>query len=267
MLIAINKVKEDKYMLVVISPSKNLNEKDSRLVSPYTLPSFTLEAKRLILILKKLSISEISKLMGISLKLAELNYIRYKNFKTPFTIKNSKQAISLFSGDVYQGFDSKTLSDQDLIYANKHLRILSGLYGLIMPLDIIQPYRLEMGTLLENKNGKDLYAYWGNKLTKSLNNYFKNSDSKVLINLASKEYFKALYFTKIKAQVINIHFKEFRNGQLVFLSFNAKKARGLMSRFIIGNRIAQTEDIKQFNVEGYYFDEQRSTLNDWVFVR
>lgn len=254
-------------MLVLISPSKNLNEKVKPLSTPCSIPEFSNEAKKIIKLLKKLNVQELSELMGISPNLAELNFNRYRNFKMPFTVDNAKAALFLFNGDVYQSLKVIDMNLKDIQYANENLRILSGLYGLLKPLDLIQPYRLEMGVKLQHSKGNNLYTFWGNKITKKLNRYFQTNPSSSLINLASKEYFHAVDFNKIKGKVITPHFREFRNGELRLLSFNAKKARGLMTRHIIINRITQPEDLKLFKTEGYYFDEKQSSESDWIFIR
>lgn len=237
------------------------------MVTPFSIPLFYRDAKKLINILKKLNVQDIISLMEISPKLAELNVIRYKQFKIPFTTENAKQAIFLFSGDVYQTLKASELKDEDIYFANDHLRILSGLYGLLKPLDLIQAYRLEMGIQLAHAKGNNLYSFWGNKITKEINKHFNTGNSSVLINLASKEYALSIDFKKIKAKVITPHFREFRNGKLMFLSFNAKKARGLMTRYIIENRISSPEELKLFNIAGYYFDEKLSSADEWFFMR
>ena len=253
-------------MLIVISPSKRLNFDPTDIPATDT-PHFASKAKQLINILKKKPVGEIKQMMNLSDDLAALNYKRYKDFKKEYTAENSKTALLAFTGDVYLGLDAKTLDQASLDFAQVHLRILSGLYGLLRPLDAIQAYRLEMGTQLENRKGNNLYKFWGDDITKELNKLFADMDSKILINLASKEYFSAINTKKLKAEVIDINFREFRDGKLKFLSFNAKKARGFMSRYIIENKLTSKEEIKGFNYENYYFDEEHSTDTSFTFIR
>ena len=253
-------------MLIVISPSKRLNF-DPTDVKATDTPLFASKAKQLINILKKKSVEEIKTLMRLSDDLAELNHKRYKSFKRDYTEDNSKTALLAFTGDVYLGLDAKTLEKDEFAFAQDHLRILSGLYGLLRPLDAMQPYRLEMGTTLENKKGSNLYQFWGDDITKELNKLMSTHESKLLVNLASKEYFSAINTKKLKAEILDINFREFRNGKLMFLSFNAKKARGFMSRYIIKNKLTTKEEIKGFNYENYYFDEAHSTESAYTFIR
>ena len=205
--------------------------------------------------------------MKISDKLGTLNYLRFNEWKPPFNLNNAKQALLAFKGDVYTGIEAETFSNQDLKFAQKHLRILSGLYGVLKPLDLMQAYRLEMGTQFENKQGKDLYEFWGGKLTDQVNKDLKAAKSKVLINLASNEYFKSLQAEDIDAEIIVPVFKDFKNGKYKIISFYAKKARGLMSAYIIKNRLKKPEDIKAFDVDGYKYSKSESSGNNWVFLR
>ena len=211
--------------------------------------------------------AEVSSLMKISDKLGTLNYLRFNEWKPPFNLNNAKQALLAFKGDVYTGIEAETFSNQDLKFAQKHLRILSGLYGVLKPLDLMQAYRLEMGTQFENKQGKDLYEFWGGKLTDQVNKDLKAAKSKVLINLASNEYFKSLQAEDIDAEIIVPVFKDFKNGKYKIISFYAKKARGLMSAYIIKNRLKKPEDIKAFDVDGYKYSKSESSGNNWVFLR
>ena len=254
-------------MLLVISPAKTLDFETEPTTQEFSQPEFLKESKKLISDLKKLNPAEVSSLMKISDKLGTLNYLRFNEWKTPFNLKNSKQALLAFKGDVYTGIEAETFSKQDLKFAQKHLRILSGLYGVLKPLDLMQAYRLEMGTQFENKQGKDLYEFWGAKLTEQINKDLKTSKSKVLINLASNEYFKSLQADDIDAEIIVPVFKDFKNGKYKIISFYAKKARGLMSAYIIKNRLKKPEDIKAFDVDGYKFSKSESNGNNWVFLR
>ena len=254
-------------MLIVISPAKTLDFETAPTTQDFTQPELLKESKKLISELKKLEPAEVSSLMKISDKLGTLNYLRFNEWKTPFNLNNAKQALLAFKGDVYTGIEAETFSNQDLKFAQKHLRILSGLYGVLKPLDLMQAYRLEMGTQFENKQGKDLYAFWGGKLTDQINNDLKAAKSKVLINLASNEYFKSLQANDIDAEIIVPVFKDFKNGKYKIISFYAKKARGLMSAYIIKNRLKKPEDIKAFNVDGYKYSKSESSGNNWVFLR
>ncbi len=254
-------------MLIVISPAKTLDFETAPITKEFSQPEFLKESRKLISELKKLSPAEVSSLMKISDKLGTLNFLRFNDWKTPFTLNNSKQALLAFKGDVYTGIEADTFSTQNLKFAQKHLRILSGLYGVLKPLDLMQAYRLEMGTQFKNKQGKDLYEFWGTKITEQINNDLKASKSKYLINLASNEYFKSLQVGDINAEIIVPVFKDFKKGKYKVISFYAKKARGLMSAYIIKNRLKNPEDIKNFNVDGYKFNKPESSGNNWVFLR
>lgn len=254
-------------MLAVISPAKRLDFKSATTTGKHSLPVFLSDSKQLIRVLREKSPEEIAKLMNLSTELADLNYTRYGEWKTPFTPDNAKQAGLAFKGDVYLGLDATTLNDRDWVWAQKHLRILSGLYGLLKPLDLIQPYRLEMGTRLANPKGDDLYDFWGKRLTKALNEAIAEQRQPVLVNLASAEYFEAIDESAIDARIITPVFKDLKNGQYKFLSFYAKKARGLMSRYIIDNRVSTLKALKDFDVAGYYFSESHSRGDTWAFLR
>ena len=254
-------------MLIVISPAKTLDFETAPITKEFTQPEFLKESKKLVSELKKLEPAEVSSLMKISDKLGTLNYLRFNEWKPPFNLNNAKQALLAFKGDVYTGIEAETFSNQDLKFAQKHLRILSGLYGVLKPLDLMQAYRLEMGTQFENKQGKDLYEFWGGKLTDQVNKDLKAAKSKVLINLASNEYFKSLQAEDIDAEIIVPVFKDFKNGKYKIISFYAKKARGLMSAYIIKNRLKKPEDIKAFDVDGYKYSKSESSGNNWVFLR
>lgn len=250
-------------MLILISPAKTLDYSNPTL-QEYTLPEFQTETKSLISVLKKKSAKEIGSLMGISENLANLNEERFKTFQKEFNFENSKQALLAFKGDVYTKIDVDNYTDLDFDFAQQHLRILSGLYGLLKPLDLIQPYRLEMGTRLENKKGKNLYEFWGKKISNAIN---FAAQSKPIVNLASQEYFKSVDLHAITSPVITIHFKEFKNDTYQVVGFFAKQARGLMTDFAIKNRITEPKELKLFNREGYEFSDLLSESNDWIFVR
>lgn len=209
----------------------------------------------------------IGKLMHISDKLAELNHERYQQFALPFTPDNAKQALLAFKGDVYLGFELEAYEEEDFDFAQTHLRILSGLYGLLKPLDLMQPYRLEMGTKLKNRRGKDLYEFWGNRITTHLNEAMQAAGTETLVNLASNEYFKSVNQDKLKGRIITPIFKEEREGQLKMIALFAKKARGLMSNFAIRHRLTDVEDLKHFRAEGYTFRPEASTDDQWLFAR
>ncbi len=253
-------------MLIVISPAKTLDFDTPPHTEHYTEPRFLAESQQLVDQLKQLSAQDIGSLMKISDKLAGLNLARFQQWELPFTNKNAKQAVLAFKGDVYTGLNAETLDDSGLLFAQQHLRILSGLYGVLRPLDLIQPYRLEMGTPLSNKAGKDLYHFWGDQLRQSLETEAALQDG-ILINLASNEYFKAVNSKKLKATIITPVFKDWKNGQYKMISFYAKKARGLMSRYIIDQQITTAEKLKEFDVEGYRFSAEMSQENEWVFLR
>ena len=253
-------------MLMIISPAKTLDYESPLATETYTQPDYLDDACELIDQLKELEPHQVSNLMSISDKLGQLNAERFRTWHTPFTPDNARQAILAFKGDVYTGLDAESFSEDDFAFAQQHLRMLSGLYGLLKPLDLMQPYRLEMGTKFENKRGKDLYAFWGSKLTKALNELLA-ADDKVLVNLASNEYFKSVQKKDINGRLVTPQFKDWKNGQYKMISFYAKKARGLMCRYAIQNRITQADDLKGFNLEGYYFSEEQSDNNNWVFLR
>ncbi len=254
-------------MLLVISPAKKLDYKTKPNTKIYTYPELTDYSKILVDELRKCSIEDLTKLMNISYGLAETNLNRFFNWSLPFTPENAKQAILAFNGDVYDGINAKMFNDDDFDFAQKTLRIISGLYGLLKPLDLIQPYRLSMGTKLQNSKGKNLYQFWGDIITESLNKTLSETANKELLNLASNEYFKAINPEKLNAKIIDVVFKENKNGIYRVVSFYAKKARGLMSNYVIKNRIEKIEDIKAFNSEGYSFDKNQSTAHKIVFIR
>jgi hypothetical protein len=254
-------------MLIVISPAKTLDFETQVKTAIHSEAGFTKDAEQLIKILRKLKVDEIADFMGISPKLAQLNFERFHQWHLPFTTNNAKQALLAFKGDVYTGIDADSLSDQDFDIAQQQLRILSGLYGVLKPMDLIQAYRLEMGKKLENKRGKDLYEFWGDKITKSINTDIKESGYQHLINLASNEYFKSIQKSGIEAEIITPAFKDLKNGQYKMISFFAKKARGLMTRFIIQNKITNPEELKAFDMDGYLYNPKLSKANSPVFTR
>jgi cytoplasmic iron level regulating protein YaaA (DUF328/UPF0246 family) len=217
----------------------------------------------LVNILKGKTQDEISNLMSISDKLSKLNFDRFQTFATPFTLRNAKQALLAFKGDVYNGIDAPSLSQEDLEFAQDSVRMLSGLYGVIRPLDLIAPYRLEMGTRLVNSKGKNLYEFWGDQISNVLN----DDESEVIINLASNEYFKGIDKKALNAKIINIAFKELKNDKYKIIGIYAKRARGLMVNYIIKNRLIKPESLKAFDVEGYQFREELSDTLTWVFTR
>ncbi len=254
-------------MLIIISPAKTLDFETAPITKVHTQPEFLKESRQLVSQLKELTPAEVSSLMKISDKLGVLNFLRFNEWKTPFTLNNAKQALLAFKGDVYTGINADSFSRRDLNFAQKHLRILSGLYGILKPLDLIQAYRLEMGSKFRNRKGKDLYEFWESKLTDQINQDIKASKSKYLINLASNEYFKSLQADAINAEIIVPVFKDYKNGKYKIITFYAKKARGLMSAYIIKNRLKNPEDIKAFNVDGYKFCKSASNSTNWVFQR
>ena len=254
-------------MLVVVSPAKNLDYESSVPVSKHTQPELLDDASSLAQECKELSPAQLGSLMKISDKLATLNANRFAEFSVPFTNDNARQALFAFNGDVYTGLDAQSLSEQDITYAQQHLRILSGLYGVLRPLDLMQAYRLEMGTKLENSRGKNLYEYWDNRITKVLNEALEAQGDNVLINLASNEYFKSVKKSALDGMIITPVFKDKKNGQYKIISFFAKKARGLMARYIIQNQVRDVDGLKAFDTAGYYFCEEQSSSSQLVFLR
>ncbi|WP_312042398.1 peroxide stress protein YaaA [Erwinia sp.] len=254
-------------MLMVISPAKTLDFASPLATTRFTQPALLDDAKKLIDVARELTPAQIGSLMSISDKLADLNAGRFQAWQTPFTPDNARQAILAFKGDVYTGLEAETFSEDDFTFAQHHLRMLSGLYGLLRPLDLMQPYRLEMGTRLMNPAGKDLYAFWGNRLTEALNAALAEQGDDVLINLASDEYFKTVKPTKLNGRIVKPVFLDEKNGKFKVISFYAKKARGLMSRYIIDRRLTQPEQLKTFDVDGYFFAADESSERELVFKR
>jgi len=254
-------------MLLVVSPAKNLDYDSPLATEQFSQPELLEHSQLLIKQCKKLTPADISSLMGISDKLAGLNAARFGEWATPFTQENARQAILAFNGDVYTGLDAKSFSEKDFAFAQQHMRILSGLYGLLKPLDLMQAYRLEMGKKLDNDRGSNLYQFWDDIITEHLNAAIEAQGDNVLINLASNEYFKSVKKKSLKAEVITPAFKDWKNGQYKMISFFAKKARGLMARYIIENQITDVEQLKGFDVAGYQYSTELSKANDWVFTR
>jgi len=253
-------------MIAVLSPAKSLDF-EHKVSFDHTLPKFHKEALQLVDVLQEKSEKDVQNLMSISEKLASLNVERYHNFTKKKDPKHAKQALFAFQGDVYQGLDAGTLNEKGVEFAQEHIRILSGLYGVLKPLDLIQPYRLEMGTQLRVNGDKNLYSFWSDKIAKQLNKDIKAQGDKILLNLASQEYFKSVNLDNLKAKVIDVEFKDHKNGQYKIISFYAKKARGLMSRFMIDNEITNVEDLKGFDYEGYWYDDKDSTETKLAFKR
>tara|TARA_B100000768_G_C11158763_1_gene323591 strand:- start:9 stop:767 length:759 start_codon:yes stop_codon:yes gene_type:complete len=252
-------------MLVVISPAKKLDENcDLDVISKFTVPPYLESSKKIIKALRGYSADNLSKLMNTSEKISELNYKRNIKWSLPFNKSNSLQALLMFKGDVYKGISVKDFNKDDFLFAQKSLRILSGLYGILKPLDLIQPYRLEMGTQLKIGKHRNLYDFWGDEITNILNND-KNND--YLINLASVEYFKSINVDNLKSKLINVSFKEKRDGKYKIIAIYSKRARGLMSRYIIKNKIIDPKSLKKFNLEDYKFNKTLSSDSNLVFTR
>ncbi len=253
-------------MLIVISPAKTLDFDTPAITNEFSQPEYLDHSSLLIEQLKQFSDNEVASLMKLSDKLAGLNLSRYQAWQLPFTSENAKQAVLAFKGDVYTGLDAVSMDHNQLDFCQQHLRILSGLYGILKPLDLIQPYRLEMGTRLLNDRGKDLYAFWGELLSEAIQTEAEQTGG-VLINLASNEYFKAVKEKKLQCRIITPIFKDWKNDRYKIISFYAKKARGLMSRYIIDHAIETPEEIQEFTTAGYQFNEGLSKGDDWVFTR
>lgn len=254
-------------MLVVLSPAKKLDYESESHVDAGTQPQFLAQSKKLIKEAKKLKADDLRSMMGISEALADLNVKRFNAFNAPFTPVNARPAIDAFQGDVYVGLDAKSLSAEERDFANDYVRILSGLYGLLKPLDLMQAYRLEMGIKFKNERGKNLYEFWGDRLAKALDKDLKEHEAQVVINLASNEYFKAVPQKALKAKVITPVFQEVKDGRARVISFLAKKARGAMTRYIIDNRLEKPDALKDFNIDGYAYSAEESSDDRWVFKR
>ena len=255
-------------MIHIISPAKSLDFETKSKIEFHSESIFQKESEQIMKKLSAQSKKKLKDLMGISDNLAALNYERNQNWEFPTSANElSKQAVLAFTGDVYLGMDANHFSKTDLEYAQEHLRILSGLYGLLRPMDMILPYRLEMGTDLKVGSKKNLYDFWGDKITKAINESLKGHQEKVLVNLASNEYFKAVKSKDLDGTIVSPEFKDEKNGKLKIISFYAKKARGMMSNYIIKNKIAHVEDLKGFDYEGYSFNQELSSPNKPVFTR
>lgn len=254
-------------MLITISPAKTLDFESPLATTHFTQPELLKYSQQLIEECRKLSSSDIASLMKISDKLAGLNAARFGEWQPNFTPENARQAILAFKGDVYTGMQAELFSEDDFQFAQQHLRMLSGLYGVLRPLDLMQPYRLEMGIKLKNKKGSDLYQFWGNTITEALNKALEEQGDNILINLASDEYFKSVNLKKLNAEIVKPVFLDEKNGKYKVISFYAKKARGLMSRFIIQEKLTNKAQLKEFDLEGYQFNSAESEGNTLVFKR
>jgi len=256
-------------MIILLSPAKSLDFESTFNCKNYTLPHFAKEIEKLILELKKFTISDLEKLMGISKKLAELNFERFQKFEKKFALKNARQALLAFDGDVYTPIEKNNFNEKDFDFAQNHIRILSGLYGLLRPLDLIQPYRLEMGLDFKKCKfpSKNLYEFWGDKISEELDKSLIVQGSKHVVNLASEEYFSAINTKKISAKIINCVFKEKKGEQLKIVGINAKKARGLMTNFVIKNKISDVKKLRDFSEEKYSFAPKLSDESNFIFIR
>jgi cytoplasmic iron level regulating protein YaaA (DUF328/UPF0246 family) len=254
-------------MIITLSPSKGQDFETPGLTKKYSRPADIKDSELLIRELRKIKVADLQALMDVSSNIAELNVGRYRSFKTPFTTKNARQAIFAFKGDVYSGIDVEHFSADDFDYAQEHLRILSGLYGCLRPLDLIQPYRLEMKTKLKNPRGDNLYQFWGEGITNSLNKALKKHQEPVLVNLASSEYFKSVKPKLLQGELLNVNFKETKNGKTRVVAIFAKRARGMLADYIIRNRIESPAGIKKFRKGGYRFSRELSDDKQWTFER
>ncbi len=254
-------------MIITLSPSKGQEFATPAKTKQHSIPDDLDDSKLLIREMRKVSADELQAMMSVSENIATLNVERYKKFKTPFTPDNAKQAIFAFKGDVYSGIKIEDFSADDLAYAQQHLRILSGLYGCLRPLDLIQPYRLEMKTRVKNPRGDNLYQFWGERITDSLNRELAKQQEPVLINLASNEYFKSVKPKFLQGRLLIINFKESKNGKTRVISIFAKRARGMMAGYILRNRIEKAEALKKFREGGYHFSKADSDDKQWTFVR
>jgi cytoplasmic iron level regulating protein YaaA (DUF328/UPF0246 family) len=254
-------------MLTVISPAKTLDFDTPPTTRKATQPQFLQRSAELVEDARAMNPEDIRALMGVSEKIAELNHGRFMNWGVPFNLDNAKQSVLAFKGDVYTGLEADSLSSAQLAFAQKHLCILSGLYGLLRPLDLMQPYRLEMGLKFANRGGKNLYEFWGDSITTALNRQLKKSGSRALVNLASNEYYKAVQAGSLDAEVITPIFKDLKGGKYKIISFYAKKARGQMARFIIDKELNEPEGLKKFKTGGYRYNKAESTARELVFTR
>ena len=254
-------------MLMLLSPAKTLDYETPVTTNSFSIPDYLGKSSELVKVLKQKSFLDLMELMQVSQKIAELNVERFNQWKLPFSTENAKQAVLTFKGDVYTGLDASALSENRLAYTQSHLRILSGLYGLLRPLDLMQPYRLEMRLKLTTKKGENLYQFWGEKITDALNVLLAKQDEPVLINLASNEYFKSVQKKNLDGRLITPEFKDWKNGRYKMISFFAKKARGLMVRYAIDHNIQKAEVLQNFDYDGYHFNLELSQADKWVFSR
>lgn len=254
-------------MLVLLSPAKSLDYESSAQTSKYSEPEFLEDSKELIHTLRDYSVDDLRGLMDISENLAVLNRERYHQFSTPFTTENAKQAILAFDGDVYTDFQFQKYEEEHFSFLQDHVRILSGLYGLLRPLDLMQPYRLEMGTSLKTDRGSNLYEFWGDKITEAVNGALDAQGDDVLLNLASNEYFKSINKKKLNARMLDVKFKDLKNGKYRSISFYLKRLRGTMTDYMVRNQIQNPEELKSFTEQNYYFSEQESSEDCFVFLR
>jgi cytoplasmic iron level regulating protein YaaA (DUF328/UPF0246 family) len=254
-------------MLILISPAKTLDTNSEVKTKISSVPIFLKQSEQIVSVLKKKNTKVISKLMSISQKLGQLNYERFQQWDRANSKDTRRQAIFMFNGDVYEGLKIQEFSESEILYAQNHLRILSGLYGILRPLDVIQPYRLEMGTKITVNRKKNLYEFWKKQIIGSLNRSIEEQGDNVLINLASSEYFSAIDKSKLKAKIITPVFKDFSNGEYKVISFFAKKTRGMMCRFILKNKITEIEKLKLFEEEGYFYNETISSESQLLFTR
>jgi cytoplasmic iron level regulating protein YaaA (DUF328/UPF0246 family) len=254
-------------MLFLLSPAKTLDFENAALTEEFTQPRLLDDAKELNQVARNLDAHEVKALMGVSDKIAELNVERFNSWSTPFDLKNAKQAAYAFKGDVYTGLNVETCGADAVCYLQEHVRILSGLYGVLRPLDLMQAYRLEMGVKFENDRGANLYQFWGSKLSELLNDDLRAEQGNIIVNLASNEYFKAVDKKALNARLITPVFKDFKNGAYKIISFYAKKARGLMVRYAADHHIKDVDLLKGFNYEGYKYSEEQSKGDTWVFLR
>jgi hypothetical protein len=254
-------------MIALLSPSKTQDFKRPGNTSKHSTPELIDDAKELVNRLRSLSVADLQSLMGVNEDLAKLNYERFRQWGVHQDLDDGLQAIFAYAGEVYRGFDVHRLSAEDLYYAQNHLRILSGLYGVIRPLDIIQPYRLEMGTKLSTDRGDSLYEFWGDRITQLVNRGLKNHQAHAVVNLASDEYFRAVDTDRLDGFVISPQFKEERDGEYKTIAVYAKNARGRMARYLITERIDDPEGLKAFDEDGYRYNPDRSTKLEWVFSR
>ena len=254
-------------MLTVLSPAKTLDYESPSITDQTSTPQFMDQSALLVDDARTMAPDDIRSLMGVSEAIASLNHERFMNWAPESTIANAKQAILAFKGDVYTGLEAETMSTKDLEFAQVHLRILSGLYGLLRPLDLMQPYRLEMGLKFSNQRGKNLYEFWGERITDAINTDLSSAGMETLVNLASNQYFKAVKTKSLNADIITPQFKDLKNGQYKMISFFAKTARGVMARYIIDNQLTDPEQLKSFTGSGYYFSAEQSSGNNLVFLR